>query len=150
MSCQAFQERGVEGTVGVELLRERLAVEEQMPTNRLGSQERKIGLGEAQGAADRDLVTAVAIQCVSDRGDLALQAIDELGAVAAADEQLGRSKPRRLDLDLARPVFGVDYVDAGRRDGNVIDVAAPARHPPAVQRDERRARRARRARRTLG
>ena len=139
MSSEVLQDWGVEGTVGIELLGQRLAVEEQMSPKLLRSQKGKVGLGEAQGAADRDLVMHVAIQGVPDRGDLALQAIDELGAVTAADEQLGRTKPWRLDLDLALPVFGVDHVDAGRGDGDVIDVAAPARHPPVVQSDDRAA-----------
>ena len=65
MSRQILKDRGAEGTVGVEPLGQRLAVEQQVPPELLGFEEWEVGLGEAQGTADRDVVMTAAIQGVA-------------------------------------------------------------------------------------
>lgn len=48
MARELFHDRGLQRPFGVEPLCECLWVEEQMPTDFLGPQERQVGLGEAQ------------------------------------------------------------------------------------------------------
>ena len=60
--------------------------------------------------------------------------VDEAGRTRG--RRSGGRPNSRVDLDLALPVFGVDDPHAGRRDRDVVDVAAAARHPAIVQRDD--------------
>lgn len=99
-----------------------------MAAEGLGSEEWEVGLCEAESALNRDLVMAAAVERGTDSGDLALEPVDGLGSVAAADEQPGFSEPGGPDVDLALPVFGVDDPDAGRCDGEVVDVSAAGGH----------------------
>ena len=82
---------GGEGPACIEPLGQRLAVEQQMRTD-LGRAEeavhRQVDLGEAEHALDRPSLRRIA-EGTLDGGDLAIETLDALRAVAAVDQQLG-------------------------------------------------------------
>jgi hypothetical protein len=134
VSRELLDARRRQGTVGVQPLGERPAVQKELAAEGLGPQEWEVGLREAQSPSNRDLL--IAVERGADSGDLSLEPVDELGAVTAADEQPRLPEPGGADLDLALPVFGVDDSDAGRCDGEVVDVSAAGGHAAVVQRDD--------------
>ena len=138
--CQVSRElldaRRRKGTVGVEPLGERPTVKKEMAAEGLGPQEREVGLREAESASNRDPIMAALIEHVADSGDLSLEPVDELGGIAPPDQEPRRPEPGGADLDLALPVFGVDDPDAGRCDGEVVDISAATRHAAVVPRDD--------------
>ena len=97
------------------------------------SDQRPVGVDEAEDAGDRNVVTDDG----ADEVDLLEDAVDELGAIATTDEQLLRAGTEKTALDLERRTtavaLGVDDVDAGRRDGDVVDVRAGAGDAAVVE-----------------
>jgi hypothetical protein len=92
---------GLEWAVGVEAFSERFAVEQEVAADLQGSDEWQIGVGEAQDAVDGLVRVGGAEERGSDRGDLALETVDQLGLVAAADLEPGwptsaRASPKVL------------------------------------------------------
>jgi len=98
-------------------------------------QERKVGLREAEHAV-HGWPMSVAHQRVSNGSDLAVEPVDELRPIAAIDHQLCLAKQRGRDGNPALVVLGVDDVNAGRRDDEVVNVAATAGHAAVVQQDD--------------
>lgn len=111
-------------------------VQKQVAAERLGPQEREVGLGEAEDTPNYDLLMAAEVERGADCGDLALEPVDQPAAGPAADEQVRSSEPGGPDLDLALSVFGVDDPHAGRRDGEVVDIPVTAGHAAVMQRDD--------------
>lgn len=100
-----------------------------MAAEGVGPPKWEVGLREAQSASNSDVVVAEIVERGADGGNLSLEPVDELRAIAAADEQPRLSHPGGADLDLARPAFGVDDPDASRCDREVIDVSAGEKQP---------------------
>jgi len=71
----------------------------------------------------------------SDRVDLSIKAVDELGSVAATDEQLRLGSPPTADPYRTFEVLAVDHEHASRCDRDVVDIAPTPRHASVVQRD---------------
>lgn len=102
-----------------------------MPAHPRRAEQRQVRAGEAKHAIDgRDVL---AREGGRDGGDLSVEAVDELGAIAPGDEELRLPEQGRLDYDLADDVLGVDHVDTGGCDGDVIDVRSAPRDPAVVQ-----------------
>lgn len=70
-----------------------------------------------------------------DSGNLPIQTVDELAAIAAVDQQLRLTDERRRHPHLPADVLCVDDKHAGWRNHEVIDVAAGARHTTVMQND---------------
>jgi hypothetical protein len=68
-----------------------------------------------------------------DDGDLPVERVDERGAIAARDLQLGLAEERPDNLDLSPVALRVDHVHPRGRDREVIDVRAAVRHAPVVE-----------------
>jgi hypothetical protein len=98
--------------------------------------QRPVGLDEAEDAGDRNVVTDDGTH----EADLLKDAVDELGAIPATEEQLLGARTEEATLDLERrtaPVaLRVDDVDAGRRDSDVVDVGAGAGDAAVVEYSE--------------
>jgi hypothetical protein len=72
---------------------------------------------------------------VPDGRDLPVEAVYELGAVAARDSQFGRPEQRPVDLDLSRVRLGVNHKHTRGCDRDVIDVSAAPGHAAIVKND---------------
>ncbi len=104
-----------------------------MPAHPGGTEQRQLGAREAEDANEGGDVFSG--KGGRDGGDLAVEAVDELGAISPGDEELRLAEQRRTDGDLAGGVLGVDDVDAGGRDRDVVDVRAAAEDPAVVEKD---------------
>jgi hypothetical protein len=90
---------------------------------------------------DLDLGTEVGSKGGVDRLDLPPHRGDQLAAVAAADvePQVGCEPAALVDpLDFSLVALGVDHVDAGLADDDVVDVGAGSGHAPIVENDRPR------------
>lgn len=99
------------------------------------AEQRQVGVGEAEHALDRDVAAFDSRERRAHGGDLAVERIDEMGAVTPLDEQLLLAEHWPRDADLAVDRLRVDHEHATRRDGEVIDVAIATGHAPVVQDD---------------
>lgn len=112
---------------------ERVAVELQRPQDREPNvRYEALGSNEAEAAVDRN-VLACFRQGSLDAGYLLVEAVDELRPVATVDLELGLPEEGSGDLDLALVALAVDHVDAGGRNGDVVDVCSAAGHRAVVK-----------------
>ena len=74
-------------------------------------------------------------ECFANRRHLTVEPVDESAAIASLDESFAAPNSGRETRTLPRDVLGVDDVHAGRRDREMIDVAAAAWHATVVEDD---------------
>lgn len=74
-----------------------------MPAHPRRAEQRPVRAGEAEDAVDGRHVLVG--ERLGDSGDLLVQAVDELGAIAPGDEELRLPEQGRLDDDLAVDVL---------------------------------------------
>jgi hypothetical protein len=97
------------------------------------TEQRQVGLGEAQGALHEHLAMPVLVKSAPHRFHLSVETGDELVATAPLDRQSRRAEQRLRDAHVAADRLGVDHEHAGGRDREVVDVAVAQRHATVVE-----------------
>ena len=114
------------------------AVDADLADAQLGDHGQASDVGEAERAADIDLILASAFQRGPHEFDLALDGVDQGGLVASRDHQhlatFGEQSADVSHAHLPAMRFGVDHGNAPGANRDVVDVrAAVSRYAPVVQ-----------------